>query len=96
MGLIEIMTNTEAGSWKLSPVMQFCIGRMSGVMDTDEPLSSISLSSYRQACSTTRISVAEMECYYHLLGVCQETAALKSTYTSLKCLYLCPATSRVH
>ncbi|XP_056893362.1 guanine nucleotide exchange factor DBS isoform X12 [Takifugu flavidus] len=51
---------------------------MSGVVDKDGPLSSISLSSYRQACSTTRISVAEMECYYHLLGVCQETAALKN------------------
>lgn len=61
---------------------------MSGAMDIDGPLSSISLSGYQQACSTTRISVAEMECYYHLLEVCQETAALKSTYTSLKSFIL--------
>lgn len=43
---------------------------------------------YQQAWSTTRISVAEMERYYHLLGVCQEAAVLKSMYEPLKCLYL--------
>lgn len=82
MGLTEIMTDTEAGSWKLS--RRAVLNReneWSYSMDTDGPLSSISLSSYRQAYSTTRISVAEMECYYHLLWVCQETAALKSMYT---------------
>ncbi len=37
---------------------------------------------YGQAYSTVRISIAEMESYFHLLGVCQETdsAALTSMY----------------
>lgn len=36
----------------------------------------------QQACATTRISVAEMERYHHLLGLCRETAGLQSTYVA--------------
>lgn len=43
---------------------------------------------YQEACWTTRISVAEMERYYHLLGVCQETAVLQSMYEPLERLRL--------
>lgn len=96
--LKQIMSDTEAGT--LKPPCPAALNRETlwlGVMNADGPLSSISPSSYGQASSTTRISVAEMECYYHLLGVCQETAGLKSMYTSPRCLYASPSdTSRAH